>query len=75
MLRLLISCNATLDTLLHENLKYEVMTPKEVLSKFLNHEMMVKDSKYVEDLHKKMPPQLSHKLLPSRQQARRRNVS
>lgn len=35
MLRSLVSRNATLVTLLHENPRYEVMTPEEVLGKFL----------------------------------------
>jgi hypothetical protein len=71
MLRSLVSRNATLVTLFLENLRYEVLTPKEVLGKFLRHEMMFKDSKHVEDLHQGNAP-LSHKPLPSRQQARRR---
>jgi hypothetical protein len=49
MLRSLISCNDTLVTLLRKNPRYEVMTPEEVLVKFLSHEMMVKESKHVED--------------------------
>jgi hypothetical protein len=51
MLRSLISCNATLNTLLRENPMYEVMTPEEVLQKFLSHDMRIKDYKHVEDLH------------------------
>lgn len=51
MLKSLISCNATLITLLCENIMYEVMTPEEVLQKFLSHEMRIKDYKHVEDLH------------------------
>jgi hypothetical protein len=30
---------------------YEVMTPEEVLQKFLSHDMRIKDYKHVEDLH------------------------
>jgi hypothetical protein len=51
MLRSLVSRNATLVTLLCENPRYKVMTPEEVLGKVLSHEMMVKDSKLIEDLH------------------------
>jgi hypothetical protein len=51
MLRSLVSRNATLVTLLCENHRYKVMTPEEVLGKVLSHEMMVKDSKLIEDLH------------------------
>jgi hypothetical protein len=50
MLRSLISCNATLVTLLCEGPRYEVITHEEVSGKFLSHEMMVKESKHVEDL-------------------------
>jgi hypothetical protein len=56
MLRSLVSRNATLFTLLRENPRYEVLTPKEALGKFLSHEMMVKDSKHVEDLHQGNAP-------------------
>jgi hypothetical protein len=50
MLRSLISCNATLVTLILEGPMYEVITPEEVLDKFLSHEMMVNHFKFVEDL-------------------------
>jgi hypothetical protein len=50
MLRSFVSLNATLVTLLLENSRYEVMNLEEVLVKFLSHEMMVKDSKHIEDL-------------------------
>jgi hypothetical protein len=50
MLRFLVSRNATLITLLHENPWYEKMTLEEVLGKYLSHEMMVKDSKNIQDL-------------------------
>ena len=49
-LRSLVSSNATLVTLLCQNPRYKVMTPEEMLVKFLSHEMMVKDSKHIEDL-------------------------
>jgi hypothetical protein len=50
MLRSLIFCNATLVQLLHENLRYKVMTPKEVLGKFVSFELLVKDSRHVENI-------------------------
>ena len=50
MLRHLVSRNATLVTLLHENPKHEKMSLEEVLGKFLSHEIMVKESKHIEDL-------------------------
>jgi hypothetical protein len=48
MLHLLLFCV--------KNPRYEVMTLNVVLGKFLRHEMMVKDSKHVEDLHKGNSP-------------------
>lgn len=50
MLRSFTSHNATLVTLIHETLRYKMMSPEEVLVKFLSHDMMVKDSKHIEDL-------------------------
>jgi hypothetical protein len=49
-LRSLVSRNATLNTLLRQNPRYKVMTLEEMLVKFLSHEMMVKDSKHIENL-------------------------
>jgi hypothetical protein len=50
MLRSLVSYNSTIVTLIHEHIRYEVFKSKEILGKFLNHDMMVKDSKYVENM-------------------------
>jgi hypothetical protein len=50
MLRSFTSHNATLVTLIHETLRYKMMSPEEVLVKFLSHDMLVKDSKHIEDL-------------------------
>jgi hypothetical protein len=36
--------------MIRENLRYKKMTPEEALGKFLSHEMMVRDSKYIEYL-------------------------
>jgi hypothetical protein len=44
------SHNATLVTLIHETPRYKMMSPEEVLVMFLSHDMMVKDSKHIEDL-------------------------
>lgn len=51
MLWSLVSRNAAPVTLLRENPRYEVMTPRGGAWKFLSHGMMVKDSKHVDDLH------------------------
>jgi hypothetical protein len=50
MLRSFTSHSATLVTLIHENPRYKKMSLEEVLGKFLSHEMMVKDSKHINDL-------------------------
>jgi hypothetical protein len=39
------------------------MTLEDVLGKFLSHEVMVKDSKHIEDLAQGNTPTPSHKLL------------
>jgi hypothetical protein len=63
MLRSLISCNATLVTLLCEGPGYEVITREEVFDKFLSHEMMVKESKHVEDLPQRNVPNFEPKAI------------
>jgi hypothetical protein len=50
MLMLLVSRNVTLVQLLCENPRYGEMTPKEVLGKFVIFELLVKDSKHVENI-------------------------
>jgi hypothetical protein len=50
MLRSFTILDATLVSLIHENPKYKKMMPEEVLGKFLGHQMMVKDTKYIDDL-------------------------
>jgi hypothetical protein len=42
--------NVTLVTLIHENPMYKKLTLEEVLGKFLSHEMMKKDSKYIKNI-------------------------
>lgn len=42
--------NAILGTLIRENPMYKKMTPEEVLGKFLIHEMMVTNSKYIDNI-------------------------
>jgi hypothetical protein len=49
LLRSFTSCNDTLVTLVPENPQYK-MSHEGVLGKFLNHEMMVKGSKHIDDL-------------------------
>jgi hypothetical protein len=50
MLWSLISRNPTLIHLLCENPRYKMMTPEEVLGKFVSFELMVKDSIHVENI-------------------------
>jgi hypothetical protein len=50
MLRSLIFCNATLVQVLLENPGYKVMTPEEMLGKFVNFMLRVKDSRHVENI-------------------------
>jgi hypothetical protein len=50
MLRSFTSRNVTLVSLVRENPRYKKMPPGEVLEKFLYHEMMVRNSKYIKDL-------------------------
>ena len=50
MLWSFIAHNAALVTLIGDNTRYKKMVSKEVLGKFLSHDMMVKDSKYTDDL-------------------------
>jgi hypothetical protein len=49
-LRSFTSHNASLVTLIRENPRYKKMLSKEMLEKFISHEMMVKDSKHIDDL-------------------------
>jgi hypothetical protein len=42
--------NSTLVTLIHENIRFKKMTMEQVLGKFLSHEMMEKDSKYIDNI-------------------------
>jgi hypothetical protein len=50
MLRSFTSHNATLVSLVLENPMHKKISPKEVLGKFLSHEVLVRDSKYIEDM-------------------------
>jgi hypothetical protein len=49
MLRSLIPHNTTLVTLICEHPRYEEFKQEEILGKFLSHDMMVKDSKHVQN--------------------------
>jgi hypothetical protein len=60
-------CNATLVSLIRENPRYKNMSSEEVLGKFLSHEMMVRDSKYIKDLVHGSVSSMSHKSLPCNQ--------
>jgi hypothetical protein len=50
MLRSFTSHNASHVSLICENTMYKNMSPKEVHGKSLSHNMMVRNSKYIEDL-------------------------
>jgi hypothetical protein len=41
---------ANLISLVRENPRYTKMSPKEVLDKYVSHQMMVKDAKYINDV-------------------------
>jgi hypothetical protein len=50
MLRSFSVFYANLVSLVHENPRYTKMSPEEVLGKIVNHQMMVKDVKYINDI-------------------------
>jgi hypothetical protein len=49
-LRYLVFYNPTQVQLIHESTRYEQMSPKEVIGKFMSFELMVKDSKHIVNL-------------------------
>jgi hypothetical protein len=72
MLRSFTVLDATLVSLICENPKYLKMVPEEVLGKFVSHQMMVKNEKYIDDVANRSTPSTSHKPLLSKQQMTRR---
>jgi hypothetical protein len=50
MLRSFIVFDANLVSLVYENPGYTKMSPEKVLGKFVSHQMMVKDIKYIDDI-------------------------
>jgi hypothetical protein len=50
ILRSLVFCNPTQVQLIHDNPRYEQMSPEEVIGKFESFELMVKDSKHIVNL-------------------------
>jgi hypothetical protein len=50
ILRSLVFRNPTQVQLIHENPRYEQMSPEEVIGKFVSFELMVKDSKHIFNL-------------------------
>jgi hypothetical protein len=50
ILRFLVFCNPTQVQLIHENPRYEQMSPDKVIDKFVSFELMVKDSKRIVNL-------------------------
>jgi hypothetical protein len=50
MLRSFTVLDPTLVSLIRENPRYIELVPKEVLGKFVSHQMMVRDVKYIDDV-------------------------
>lgn len=50
MLRWFIIFDANLVSLVRENPRYTKMSPEEVMGKFISHQMMVKNAKYIDDV-------------------------
>jgi hypothetical protein len=50
ILRSLVFCNTTQVQLIRENPRYKLMSPKEVIGKFVSFELMVTDSKHIVNL-------------------------
>jgi hypothetical protein len=52
MLKSFIVIDPHLVNLIRENPRYTKMTPKEIIGKFVNGRMMVKETRYVDDIAK-----------------------
>ena len=52
ILRSLVFRNPTQVQLTHGDPRYKIMTPEEVIGKFVSFELMIKGSKYIVDLEK-----------------------
>jgi hypothetical protein len=50
ILRSLVFCNPTQVQLIHGDPRYKVMSPEEVIGKFVSFELMIKDSKHIVNL-------------------------
>jgi hypothetical protein len=50
ILRSLVFCNPTQVQLIHGDLRYKLMSPEEVIEKFVSFELMIKGSKHIVDL-------------------------
>jgi hypothetical protein len=50
ILRSLVFCNPTQVQLIHGDPRYKLMSPEEVISKFVSFELMIKDSKHIVNL-------------------------
>jgi hypothetical protein len=70
VLRSLVFRNTTQVQLICENLRYEKMSPEEVIGKFVSFELMVKDSKHIANLEQGATSTPSLNLLHSKQQKR-----
>jgi hypothetical protein len=50
MLRSFVVFDANLVSLVRENLRYTKMSPEEVLGKFVSHQMIVRNAKYIDNV-------------------------
>jgi hypothetical protein len=50
ILRSLVFCNPTQVQLIHEDPRYKIMSPEEVIGKFVSFELMIKDFKHIVNL-------------------------
>jgi hypothetical protein len=72
MLRSFTILGPILVSLICENPRYTKMVPEEVLGKFGSHQIMVKDTKYIDDVtNGSTPTHRATKSLLSKQQMRR----
>jgi hypothetical protein len=56
MLRLFTILDANLVSLIYENLRYTKMSLQEMFGKFVSHQMMVNDAKYIDDAANRSTP-------------------
>jgi hypothetical protein len=71
-LRSLVFRNPTQVQLIHGDLRYKQMSPKEVIGMFVSFELMIKDSKHIVNLEQGAPPHPRCNPLHSKQQKKRK---